>query len=61
MRTVEIGGEPWFVGRDVAEILGYKNPNEAVREHCKGVSETLTPTNGGKLKKRGDNKNGRIN
>ncbi|GHU56894.1 antirepressor [Clostridia bacterium] len=47
VRTVEIDGEPWFVGRDVAEILGYKNPNEAVREHCKGVSETLTPTNGG--------------
>lgn len=25
VRTVIINGEPWFVGKDVAEILGYKN------------------------------------
>ena len=30
------------------EALGYKNPNEALREHCKGVSEILTPTAGGR-------------
>lgn len=23
IRTVEISGEPWFVGKDVAEVLGY--------------------------------------
>lgn len=33
VRTVTINNEPWFVGRDVAVILGYKNPNEAVLEH----------------------------
>lgn len=33
VRTVEIGGEPWFVGKDVAEILGYTNPNEAIQDH----------------------------
>lgn len=27
IRTVEIDGEPWFVGKDVAEILGYGNGN----------------------------------
>ncbi len=50
VRTVEINNEPWFVGKDVATALGYKNPQEAVREHVeeedKGVSELLTP--GGK-------------
>ena len=25
VRTVEINGEPWFVGKDVAEMLGYSN------------------------------------
>ena len=33
VRTVEIDGEPWFVGKNVAMILGYSNPNEAVQEH----------------------------
>lgn len=33
IRTLEINGEPWFVGKDVAEVLGYSNPNEAVQEH----------------------------
>ena len=32
-------GEPWFVAKDVAEALGYANPHEAVREHCKRVME----------------------
>lgn len=47
IRTVEQGGEPWFVGKNVAEVLGYKNPQEAIRNHIdtedKGVSEILTP------------------
>lgn len=47
IRTVEINNEPWFVGKDVAQALGYKNPQEAIRTHVdgddKGVSEILTP------------------
>ena len=47
VRTVMIDGEVWFVGKDVATVLGYKNPQEAIREHVddedKGVSEILTP------------------
>jgi len=52
VRTVTIDGEPWFVGKDVAVALGYKNPQEAIREHVdeedKGVSKILTP--GGRQK-----------
>ncbi|MEZ3492607.1 MAG: Bro-N domain-containing protein [Lachnospiraceae bacterium] len=33
VRTLEIDGEPWLVGKDVAEILGYSNPSEAISEH----------------------------
>lgn len=28
-------GEPWFVAKDVAEVLGYSNPLDAVAKHCK--------------------------
>lgn len=33
IRTLEIEGEPWFVGKDVAEILGYTNPRKALGDH----------------------------
>ena len=33
IRTVTIDNEPWFVGKDVAAILGYANPNEAIQDH----------------------------
>ena len=33
VRTVEIDGTPWLVGKDVAEALGYKNPGKAIIAH----------------------------
>lgn len=52
VRTVSIEGEPYFVGKDVAKVLGYKYPADAVRnivpEKFKGVEELSTP--GGKQK-----------
>ncbi len=33
VRTVTIDNEPWFVGKDVAEALGYSNINKAVSMH----------------------------
>lgn len=33
IRIVEQGGEPWFIGKDVAEILGYSNTPKAIRDH----------------------------
>lgn len=33
VRTVVIEGEPWFVGKDVAEALGYKNTKDALASH----------------------------
>lgn len=33
VRTVEVDREPFFVGKDVAEILGYSNPSKAISMH----------------------------
>lgn len=33
IRTVEIDGEPWLVGKDVAQALGYANASKAVMDH----------------------------
>lgn len=50
VRTVTINNEPYFVGKDVAEVLGYTNPRQALKSHVdeddKGVSKFDTP--GGK-------------
>lgn len=52
IRSVEIDGEPWLVGKDVAAALGYSDTAQAVRTHVdeedKGVVEMTTP--GGKQK-----------
>lgn len=33
VRTVEREGEPWFVGKDVAQTLGYSNTKDALARH----------------------------
>lgn len=33
VRTLKIDEEPLFVGKDVAEILGYSNPRKALKDH----------------------------
>lgn len=47
VRTLERDGEPWFVGRDIAAALGYKDLPRAVRDHVdeedKGVGVLPTP------------------
>lgn len=33
VRTVDVSGEPWFVGKDVAKALGYSDTNKAIAMH----------------------------
>lgn len=33
VRTLLINNEPWFIGKDVAQILGYSNPRDALSKH----------------------------
>ena len=49
IRTINIDGEPWFVGRDIAISLGYKKPETSIRNRV-SEEDTLkhgTLTNGG--------------
>lgn len=41
VRTVTIDNEPYFVGKDVAEILGYTNPQKALRDHIDEEDKTV--------------------
>ncbi len=46
VRVIEQAGEPWFVGKDVADILGYSNTRDALSKHVddedKGVAKCDT-------------------
>ena len=33
VRIIDKGGQPWFVGKDVADILGYSNSSKAIPQH----------------------------
>lgn len=33
IRSITVNGEPYFVGKDVAEILGYANTRDALAKH----------------------------
>ncbi len=50
IRVLEMDSEPWFVGKDIADILGYSNSRKAIGDHVdeedKGVTKCYTP--GGK-------------
>lgn len=41
VRTVCIDGEPWLVGKDVALILKYTNPQKAIRDHVDPEDRTV--------------------
>ena len=42
VRTVEIDGTPWLVGKDVAVALGYKKPENALASHVDDEDKTTT-------------------
>lgn len=48
VRTLTIENKPYFVAKEIAEILGYSNTRDAIKRHCKGVVKHDIPTEGGK-------------
>lgn len=42
IRTVTINNDPYFVGKDVATILGYKKPENAIANHVESEDKTTT-------------------
>ena len=47
IRAMDINGQPWFVGKDIATVLGYKDTSDALKRHVdeddKGVGVLPTP------------------
>lgn len=41
IRMVEIGDDPWFVGKDIADALGYKDTADALRKHVDDEDKRL--------------------
>lgn len=39
VRVVNVNNEPWFVGKDICQALGYADPTTAIRSHCRGVQK----------------------
>lgn len=48
IRTVVIDGEPWFVGKDVAEALGYSNTRDALATHVMDEDKNTVVISDGK-------------
>lgn len=42
VRTVELNGDPWLVGKDVAKALGYAKPENAIGTHVDSDDKTTT-------------------
>jgi prophage antirepressor-like protein len=38
VRMITIDGKPWFVAKDITDILGYSDGSDAVRKHCKSAN-----------------------
>ena len=51
VRTVVIESEPYFIGKDIADILGYKNPNEAIQEHVDEEDKFIRSSRGSEMLK----------
>ena len=43
IRTIAINGEPWFVGKDVAERLGYERATKAIQDHVDNEDKDEVP------------------
>lgn len=46
IRTVELDGEPWLVGKDVAQALGYTDTDQALRRHVDDEDKLTRNFNG---------------
>ncbi|EUJ46210.1 antirepressor [Listeria fleischmannii FSL S10-1203] len=46
VRTIIVNEEPYFVGKDVAEVLGYQKPRNALTTHVDGDDKKDAPIQG---------------
>ena len=50
IRVLEIENEPWFVGKDIADALGYSNSSKAVSMHCKHIRKEMIDVSSKKVR-----------
>lgn len=43
VRMVEIDNKPYFIASDIAKSLGYANPSDAIKKHCRWVAKCEVP------------------
>ena len=43
IRTIIIDEKPYFIASDVAKALGYANPHDAIKKHCRWVAKCEVP------------------
>lgn len=48
VRTATINGEPWFIGKDVAEMLGYQNGSRDINRHVDEEDRNMIAVNDGR-------------
>ncbi|EKN5140582.1 hypothetical protein DVP71_09770 [Yersinia enterocolitica] len=46
VHAVMMGGDPWFIAKDVAKALGYKDTDQAIRKHCRKVKNCPVESTG---------------
>ena len=51
VRTITIDNEPWFVGKDVATVLGYGDTDQAIRKHVQDEDKLTRQIDGGGQKR----------
>jgi prophage antirepressor-like protein len=43
LSIIKENDELWFIGKEICDILEYKNANDMLKKHCRGVSHKYTP------------------
>lgn len=46
IRMIMINNEPWFVGKDIAEVLGYVKERNAIAAHVEAEDKKVAPIQG---------------
>ena len=52
VRTLEVDGEPYFIGKDVADILGYANGRDALSKHVDAEDKLTSQNRDGRSKQK---------
>ena len=43
VQAIEINGKAWFVANEIAKLLGYVKPNNAINSHCRSTLKQGIP------------------